>query len=172
MLGDLTEKIQASQNKLESLINQIPGYGGYRQKDQRRDADRLLRMHVAEQYDHMLERLNRIQLDLVSAGGLTDMMLLERGVSRLQLLIDLIRNASYGYSGLLDAIKVDDTTLDRLYDFDQSMLDGATSLNGLLDQVAAAAAAGHPVKEAGNALMAELDRLHRLFSDRQQVILS
>ena len=111
MLGDLTEKIQSSQNKLEELINKIPGYSGYRAKEQRRDADKILRMHVAEQYDQVLDRLNRVQYDLVSAGDLTGMMLLERAVSRLQLLVDRIRTASYGYAGLFDAIKVDDDAL-------------------------------------------------------------
>ena len=172
MLGDLTEKIQSSQNKLEELLNKIPGYGGYRQKDQRRDADKLLRMTVAEQYDQALDRLNKIQYDLVTAGDLTGMMLLERAVSRLQLLVDRIRTASYGYAGLFDAIKVDDAALDKLYDFDQSMMDGVTSLGAVLDNVAEAMAAASPVQEAGKALMTELERLHRLFSDRQQAILS
>ncbi|NLT74146.1 MAG: hypothetical protein GXX94_08160 [Chloroflexi bacterium] len=172
MLGDLTEKIQSSQNKLESLANKIPGYGGYRQKEQRRDADKLLRMLVAEQYDQVLDRLNRVQQDLVTAGDLTGMMLLERAVSRLQLLVDRIRTASYGYSGLFDAIKVDDQALDKLYDFDHSMMDGVTSLGEILDRIAASSAAGEPIQEAGNALATDLERLHRLFSERQQVILS
>jgi hypothetical protein len=172
MLGDLTEKIQSSQNKLEELLNRIPGYGGYRQKDQRRDADKLLRMHVAEQYDQVLDRLNKIQYDLVTAGDLTGMMLLERAVSRLQLLVDRIRTASYGYAGLFDAIKVDDAALDKLYDFDQSMMDGVASLGAVLDRITEAVAAASSAQEAGNALMAELERLHRMFSERQQAILS
>jgi len=172
MLGDLTEKIQSSHNKLEELINKIPGYSGYRAKEQRRDADKILRMHVAEQYDQVLDRLNRVQYDLVSAGDLTGMMLLERAVSRLQLLVDRIRTASYGYAGLFDAIKVDDDALDRLYDFDNSMLDGVATLSDTLDQIAAVIAEGQSVQELGNALMAELEALHRSFSERQQVILS
>lgn len=172
MLGDLTEKIQSSQTKFEQLINKIPGYGGYRQKEQRRDADKLLRMYVADQYDQLLERLNRVQYDLVNAGDLTGMMLLERVVSRLQLLVDRIRTASYGYAGLFDAIKVDDDALDRLYDFDQGMLEGVNTLSAALERVAEASAAGSPIQEPGKALMEEVDRLHRLFSDRQQAILS
>jgi len=100
------------------------------------------------------------------------MMLLERAVSRLQLLVDRIRTASYGYSGLFDAIKVDDQALDKLYDFDHSMMDGVTSLGEILDRIAASSAAGEPIQEAGNALATDLERLHRLFSERQQVILS
>ena len=171
MLGDLTEKIQSSQHKLEELANKIPGFAGYRAKEQRREADKLLRLHVAEQYDQLLDRLNRIQYELVTAGDLTGMMLLERGVSRLQLLVDRIRTASYGYAGLFDAIKVDDEALDRLYDFDQGMLDGVAALSSSLDAISASVAEGQSVQAAGNALMAELERLHRKFGERQQVIL-
>ncbi|MGI6368584.1 MAG: hypothetical protein ACOX2L_09565 [Anaerolineae bacterium] len=172
MLDDLTEKIQSSQNKLEQLIGQIPGFAGYRAKEQRREADKILRLHVASQYEDVLDRLNRVQYDLVSAGDLTGMMLLERAVSRTQLLIDRIRNASYGYTGLFDAIKMDEAALDRLYDFDQGMLDGAAALGEKLDAVVAASQAGQAVQEAGNALMEQLESLHRLFSERQQVMLS
>jgi hypothetical protein len=171
MLGDLTEKIQSSQNKLEQLANRIPGYGGYRQKEQRREADKLLRLHVASQYEELLERLNRVQYDLVSGGDLTGMMLLERGVTKLQLLVDRIRTASYGYAGLFDAIKVDDDALDRLYDFDHAMLDGVNRLSAVLDEVVSAAAAAGPVQESGTALIQELEQLHRLYSERQQVLL-
>jgi hypothetical protein len=172
MLGDLTEKIQSSQNKLEQLANKIPGYAGYRQKEQRRDADKILRMHVASQYDEQLDNLNRIQNELVTAGDLTGMMLLERAVSRLQLLVDRIRTASYGYAGLFDAVKVDDAALDKLYDFDNAMADGVAGLSTILDQITSAVAAGGPVQEPGKALAQELERLHRTWSERQQVLLS
>jgi len=52
------------------------------------------------------------------------------------------------------------------------VLDGVATLSDRLDQIAAVIAEGQSIQELGNALMAELEALHRSFSERQQVILS
>lgn len=171
MLGDLTEKIQSSQDKFEQLVAKIPGYAGYKQKEQRREADELLRLHVARQYEELLDRLNRLQYQLTDQGDLSGMMVLERAVSKLQLLIDRIRTASYGYAGLFDALKVDEDVLDRLYEFDQNMLAGVDTLSAMLDELTDIVNNAHPATEAANKLIGELERLHRTFGERQEVIL-
>ncbi len=170
MSGDLTEKVQASQSKLEELASQIPGYGGYKRKEQRREADKLLRMHVARQYEQQLSRLNEIEYGLTEQGRLGTIVALERAVMRLQLLIDRIKTASYGYAGLFDAIKVDEAALDRLYDFDEAMLTGVDRVGALLDSLAEAAEAEEPTVQA-NELVAELEALNNTFSQRHDVIL-
>jgi len=171
MLDDLTEKIQSSQNKLEELISRVPGFAGYRQKEQRREADKLLRLYVARQYEEQLTRLSNIQYAMVSQGRLKAMSTLERGVTKLQLLIDRIKTASYGYAGLFDAIKVDEGALDRLYSFDQAMLEGVDKIAADLDRLdEAAQAEAATLTEAGQ-LIADLEALNNTFSRRQDVIL-
>jgi hypothetical protein len=171
MLDDLTEKIQSSQNKLEQLISRVPGFAGYKQKEQRREADKLLRLYVARQYEEQLTRLSNVQYAMVSQGRLKAMSTLERGVTKLQLLIDRIKTASYGYAGLFDAIKVDEGALDRLYDFDQAMLEGVDKIAADLDRLdEAAQAEAATLTEAGQ-LIADLEALNNTFSRRQDVIL-
>lgn len=172
MLDDLTEKIQASQNKFEGLVSRIPGYAGYKQKEQRREADKLLRLHVARQYEEQLRRLGDVQYTLTSQGRLASIVTLERAAMRLQLLIDRIKTASYGYAGLFDALKVDEEALDKLYDFDQTMLDGVGRIAALLDKLAEAAQAEATTPAEANDLLAELAALNNTFSHRQDVIIS
>jgi hypothetical protein len=172
MLGDLTERIQASQNKIEALAARIPGYAGYKAREQRREADKLLRLHVARQYEAQMTRLQDIQGRMVDAGQFDAIFALERAVMRLQLLIDRIKTASYGYSGLFDAVKVDQTALDRLYDFDRAMLDSVEGLASRLDALDEAVGSGAPVTPAVNELLNELRALNDTFSTRQDVILA
>ena len=171
MLDDLTEKIQASQSKLEQLMSQIPGFAGYKQKEQRREADKLLRLHVARQYDGQLGRLSEIQYRLTSQGHLDVVVTLERAATKLQLLIDRIKTASYGYAGLFDAIKVDEEALDRLYDFDQAMLEGVDSVATLLDKLDEAVQKEAPTAAEAGDLIAELEGLNNTFGRRQDVLL-
>ena len=171
MVDDLTEKIQASQNKFEELVSKIPGYKGYKQREQRREADKLLRTHVASKYQEQLDRLNEIQYTLTSQGRLKVMVILERAVMKLQLLIDRIKTASYGYAGLFDAVKVDEELLDRLYDFDQDMLSGAEELSAKLDRLGEAANDESLGVEDANELVKDLESLNGRFSQRQDVFL-
>jgi hypothetical protein len=171
MLDDLTEKIQSSQNKLEQLISRVPGFAGYKQKEQRREADKLLRLYVARQYEEQLTRLSNVQYAMVSQGRLKAMSTLERGVTKLQLLIDRIKTASYGYAGLFDAIKVDEGALDRLYDFDQAMLEGVDKIAADLDRLDEAAQAEAAILTEAGQLIADLEALNNTFSRRQDVIL-
>ena len=172
MLDDLTEKIQASQNKVEALAARIPGYAGYKAREQRREADKLLRLHIARQYEAQMTRLQDIQGRMVDAGQLDALFALERAVMRLQLLIDRIKTASYGYSGMFDAVKVDQTALDRLYDFDRAMLDSVEGLASRLDALDEAVGSGAPASPAVNELLNELRALNDTFSTRQDVILA
>jgi hypothetical protein len=171
MLDDLTEKIQASQSKFENLVAKIPGYAGYKQKEQRREADKLLRLHVARQYEEQLRRLTEVQYALTASGRLASIVTLERAVMKLQLLIDRIKTASYGYAGLFDAIKVDEGVLDRMYEFDLAMLEGVNELATLLDRLSTAAETEATTAAEANDLVATLERLNTTFSERHDIIL-
>ena len=98
-------------------------------------------------------------------------MTLERAVAKLQLLIDRIKTASYGYAGLFDAVKVDEAALDRLYDFDEQMLAGVETLKGQLDGLEAAASQEEEAGSLSSELVSTLEGLNTTYSQRQDVIL-
>jgi hypothetical protein len=171
MQDDLTERVQSQQTKIEEMASKIPGYAGYKRKEQRREADRLLRHHVARQYEEQLKRLQDIQHDLSSQGRLTLMLAVDRAAIKLQLLIDRIKTASYGYSGVFDAVKVDEETLDNLYDFDRFMLAGVDEVRALLDRLGDAVQAEGGGDSEATELVRKADALNSDFGRRQDVLL-
>ena len=171
MVGDLTEKVQASQRKLEELAGRLPGFGGYKRKEQRREADKLLRMHVARACEGVLGRVNELQGKLSREGELRLLMVLERAVTKLQLLIDRLKTASYGYAGVFDALKVDEDVLDRLYAFDQDILQGIEEIGGLVDELEQFEGSDGDRDALAERLVSKLVELNNTFSHRQDVIL-
>lgn len=170
MVNDLTERIQSSQGKLQELAAKIPGIGGYQRKEQRREADRLLRMHIARQLEAQLARLANVQHTLTSRRRLDVNLALERATTKLQLLIDRLKTASYGYAGLFDAVKVDEEVLDRLYRFDERLLGGVDELATSMTQLEESLEDGDTMV-AADGLVRQLESLHTTFSQRQDVIL-
>jgi hypothetical protein len=171
MSDDLLDKVRQSQNKVEELVSTIPGYKGYKQKEQRREADKLLRSEVARRYEEQLKRLGEVQYTLSEEGELALLASVERAANKLQLLIDRLRTARYGYAGLFDALKVDEEVLDKLYDFDYAMLEGVDRVATSIDALAEAVEGDGDISDQADALVDQLTDLNNSFSRRQDIIL-
>jgi ribosomal protein L17 len=169
--GDMLETVHASQSAFEHLVNKIPGYAGYKAKELRREADKLLRMEVANKFDDQRKRLAELQHQLISQAQIEFLDDLERAVMKLQLLIDRIKTASYGYAGLFDAVKVKEEQLDALYDFDNQMLNFVDEVAADVDQVSSAIAAKEGIGEATTALVSTVTEANLAFGHREEAIL-
>ncbi|MGD9146227.1 MAG: hypothetical protein PVI80_11735 [Anaerolineae bacterium] len=169
--GDMLETVHASQSSFENLVNKIPGYAGYKAKELRREADKLLRMEIAAKFDDQRKRLAELQHQLISQAQIEFLDDLERAVMKLQLLIDRIKTASYGYAGLFDAVKVKEEQLDALYDFDNQMLNFVDEVAADVDQVSSAITAKEGVGEAISELVSTVSEANMAFGHREEAIL-
>lgn len=145
--------------KLRRLASLIPGYGGYMDREARRDADKLLRMRVAErlgdaltQLQHLGERLSR-DLKLDSLGAV------DRAVAQVRTIQSQVEHADYGFSGIFDLVAIGAPQLEALYEHD-------TALVALADAVVAQA---HKTAGASDeqTIAAELAALETVIQDFQ-----
>jgi len=169
--GDLLDTVTEALGGLEALVAKIPGYKGYKEKELRREADKLLRMQVASKLDDQRKRLSELQVQLVNQGQIQFVDDVDRAGMKLQHLIDRIRTASYGYAGLFDAVRVKEEELDALYEFDSEMLDFVDEIASDVDQVSSAIAAREGVDEAVEDLVGVVAEANQTFSHRQEAIL-
>lgn len=169
--GDLRETVESALGGLEGLIKKVPGYKGYKDKELRREADKLLREQIADQLDDQRRRLVELQNRAISQAQIEFLDDLERAVTKLQLLIDRVKTASYGYAGLFDALKVKEEQLDMLYEFDARMLASVNVIAADVDQVESAIAAREGVSEATAELADTIEQANRTFGHRHEAIL-
>ena len=169
--GDMLETVHASQSSFENLANKIPGYAGYKAKELRREADKLLRMEIAAKFDDQRKRLAELQHQLISQAQIEFLDDLERAAMKLQLLIDRIKTASYGYAGLFDAVKVKEEQLDALYEFDNQMFSFVDEVAGDTDRVSSAITAKEGVGEAITDLVNTVTEANLTFGHREEAIL-
>lgn len=169
--GDLRDRVEAALSGLENIIRKIPGFGGYKEKELRREADKLVRTEVARQLDDQRERLSELQNNLIRQAQIEFVDDLERTVIKLQLLIDRMKTASYGYAGLFDAVKVKEEQLDALYEFDQKMLDFVDDIAAGTDKVASAISAREGIGGAIEELVDILNEANQTLGHRHEAIL-
>lgn len=106
----------------------LPGFRGYKLKEQRREADRIVRTYVYDSLEHSRDDL------MSSLQSLTDNKLSElvepmnRLVAKLDRLAQKINHASYGYAGFFDSVRVEEPDLDRMLAYDTQLVDSARKL--------------------------------------------
>jgi len=172
MIGDLRRRVTEALGGLERVVASIPGYKGYKDKELRREADRLLREHIARQLDEGRRKLTELQIQLLNSGHLRLTDDLERATMKLQILLDKLKTARYGYSGFFDAVKVKEEELDALYAFDETLLKEAAKAGEAITKLAQAIKANEGIEQAIAELTAVAQGLLDTFAKREEAILA
>lgn len=168
---DPLNEIQDADNLLGKIRSKLSEFVGYVDREQRRQADKLLRQEVADRYEDQWSRINSLQRDLVDEGGLEWVDDLEASALKIRAFIDRVRTASYGYAGLFDHVKIDSEELSRLYAFDYSLLEKADELEQAVDQVESSIG-GDDLKSAMKHLETVSQQAVDLYNRREETILA
>jgi len=168
-MSDLFETVLNAQDGLTKLISKIPGFKGYMERASRRAADKLLRDQIALKYSELAARTSRLQVDIADAGQLDFLDDMEKVGRKLRTFTDRMKNASYGYSGFFDAVKINEKELAQIYAFDAAFFDLSDQINNGLDNVEAGIG-GEGLKAAIRAVNTLARQATETYDRRYQVI--
>lgn len=138
---DLRNRVDQDRGTLKRLQLLVPGYSGYRQGEDLRAADSLLRLQVADRIARSRGTVESTRSTLSQAGRfdrLNDLAVLNADLMRLE---GQIRHAEQGYSGFSAAIRVNPSNLEKLYEYDYGFVAAADALARGLDGLPGAAMA-------------------------------
>ncbi len=170
-MGDIYEKIKDSRTALEKLTNFIPGWSGYQERQTRRKADQLLRQTLADKLTGQRRRLDVAQKDLINHGKMDLLDDVGSAVTQLQTFIDRVRLASYGYSGLFDAAKINEAELEQMYNFDAALFEYVERLDAANDRLQEVIPSGQGLVETIRILQDICREANSTFDQREHVIL-
>jgi hypothetical protein len=165
-MDPILDKARGQQNALERLVNSIPGFKGYNEKELRRDADRVQREYLASRLDEAKKYLDQIAATASRMGALDAINDVETARKRIDKVANRIRYADRGYAGFFDAIKVDEVALDRVYQFDLALVDNVEAAR----TAAQAAPGSQNVVEGVRTLISHLDVMDGALADRESLL--
>lgn len=171
-MSDLFEKVTGGQDIFKKLGSYIPGFKGYIERQNRRASDKLLRETVADRFEEQWKRTSAIQADMISQGMIELIDDMEKAAIQLRTFIDKIRTASYGYSGLFDAVKINEDELAQLYAFDNAFFDVAEQVGHALDNIEASMGDSDGLKAAIRNLTSLTREAVTTFERRNEVFTS
>lgn len=126
-MPDIVEKVKAERGLFERIISYIPGYHGYKEKEIRRESDRLVRQNA---FSNLKKASDIFKRSLSYGSSLPESKRLpaDRVVSRLDLVKERVAKAVGGYSGFFDAVKVREDKLDQIISLDYELVSLSASL--------------------------------------------
>lgn len=136
-MSDALNRVIGESNFLKKIMSKLPGFKGYIEREDRRNADKLLRESLADRYEAIWQRISSLQKEAISNNELEKIDDLENSALKIRQFIDRIRTASYGYAGFFDVINVETEELDAIYAYDLTMLDLETEISRAVDNVEA-----------------------------------
>lgn len=151
----------------------IPGFRGYKEKEIRRESDRLIRNHLNLKLSAAKTDLRSIFQKLADRRYLDVTTDMDRLVAKMDRVTEKVNHASYGYTGFFDAVKVKEQNLDRMIDFDNQLIDGADGLANDIDAFKATLSSGDTknLKDRIQALTDKVESFEDAFDKREEVIL-
>ena len=136
-MNEFFERVTGDQDPLKKLASYIPGFKGYVERENRRAADKLMRDTIARRFEELYKRLSALQAELINQGGIEYIDDLEKAAIQMRTFTDKVRNATYGYAGLLDAVKINEDELAKIYAYDAAFFDTADAIKNAIDNIEA-----------------------------------
>jgi hypothetical protein len=130
-------KVSEDTDIFKKIASKIPGFGGYIERTKRRDSDKLVRETIFDRFRELEGRVSKLQRDFISQGEITYVDDLESTAIKLRTFADRVKTATRGYSGLFDAVKINEEELIKLYEYDAAMLDLTDAVGNAIDNVEA-----------------------------------
>jgi hypothetical protein len=169
---DIRQTVDQDRGFVKKLELLIPGFRGYRQGEDARAADALLRLQVADRLKATILSLQSCREGLVQNNqyiGLTD---IANAISDVQRLEGRIRHAEQGYSGIASAVRVNPASVDKLYEYDYGFVSAADQLGQAVGPIQNASSSGDAsaIQQSVRAFRPLVNQLDQTFQARMRAI--
>jgi soluble cytochrome b562 len=169
---DYAEKVRKERSLLERIMGYIPGYRGYKEKELRRESDRLVRMETVNRLKTAKTTFRRSFANpmLVQKLSGEDTYRFEALTSRFDRVTQRIDRAVAGYAGMFDAIKVKEDKLDTVIKHDLDLIEKAESIKADVEKAVSIEPATDDWRTAMDTLISKIEELDKLVDERSSLL--
>ncbi len=169
---DYLEKVRKERTLLERIIGYIPGYRGYKEKELRRESDRLVRTEAVNRLKAAKTTIKRSFANPLVVQKLSgeDSYRFEALMARLDRVTQRIDRAVAGYAGMFDAVKVKEDKLDGVIEHDLGLIEKAEALRVDVEKVVRMEPGKDDWRTTMDELITKSEELDGLVNRRSEVI--
>ena len=153
--------------KLESLISLIPGLSEKKGLGLS-EVDNEFRVHLSEKVTRGMEGMLEIKEEFSGEGKIGVLGQMDQSAKRLSKICDSLKSDRYSHSAASD--KFSGQELDRLYDFDMTLLEEVDKLDLMVEEIATSDGYDAKVREEIKKLDKYLNEVEELLSKRSELL--
>jgi hypothetical protein len=170
-MPDLRERVEEDRGLLKKIQMHIPGFAGYRRREDLRTADNILRIQLADRLVKVKERVEAARTELVRNYQTGELENVGGMIFKMTELDGRVRHAEHGYSGISADVRIEEPELNRIYEFDLALLEGISALMARADEVKACARKDNDaVHNAVDSLRQAVEQFEDTFERRMKVV--
>jgi hypothetical protein len=171
-MADLREKVIEDRGIISRIQTFIPGFSGYRTKEDLRAADNMLRMQMAEKLASIRSDAESCRSVMAANYSLEHLERLGMLVNRFKAVEQEVSHAAQGYSGISAKTKVGDVELNKLYEYDYSLVSSLADMAADAQKLKAAVSTDNKasIKENIEALAARIEAFEAVFKKRMAAV--
>ena len=153
-------------------MSYVPGYRGYKEKELRRESDRLVRMEAARRLKASKETLRRGLASPLNVQRLSteDAWRLEALAASLDRVTQRIDRAVAGYAGFFDAVKVREDKLERVLQHDLELVEMAEGVRAEMERSSKVEPGTEDWRKAIDGLITRVEELDTLVDRRDEML--
>jgi hypothetical protein len=166
------ERVEESDRLTERLMKVIPGFRGYKIREERREADRIVRDYIFRVLKGSRDDLMGC-FQLLSKAGMKEAMEPTNPLlAKMDRVAEKVNRASYGYGGFFDSVRIDAPQLDQMVNYDTQMMDMARKLADSISTFKTQLSQGNfeDARTVESGLDNSIAQLEALFDRRKSVI--
>jgi uncharacterized phage infection (PIP) family protein YhgE len=170
---DVYAQAKSQMRLSERIAAALPGFRGYKEKELRRESDKLIRNHLTLKLSKGKDNMRNISQRIVDKRYLDVMPDVDRLVAKMDRITEKVNHASYGYSGFFDVVKIKEDNLDRMISYDNQLIDSVNTLTDAIDALKTQLVGGDytSLKEKIQGVTDKFDLLEDAFDKRQEIIM-
>ncbi|MEM2098997.1 MAG: hypothetical protein QXU99_04540 [Candidatus Bathyarchaeia archaeon] len=169
---DYLGKVRGERGLLEKIMGYIPGYRGYKEKELRRESDRLVRMEIVNMLKAAKTTFRRAFTSPSALQKLAgdDAYRFDTFNARLDRVTQRIDRAVAGYAGMFDAVKVKEDKLDAVVQHDAVLIEKAEAVKSNVEKVVNIPPATEDWRTSMDTLISQVEELDRMIDERSSLL--
>jgi hypothetical protein len=171
-MADLREKVVEDRGIISRIQTFIPGFSGYRAKEDLRAADNMLRMQLAEKMAAVRREAESCRSVMAANGSLEYLERLGVLINRFKTVEQEVGHAAQGFSGVSAKVKVGDAELNQLYEYDFSLASSLADMGAEVQKLKAAVDSDNKasIRQNVEAMASRIETFDAAFRRRMAVV--
>jgi hypothetical protein len=125
---DLRKTVEQNRGTWKKLQLKIPGLEEYRKLEDIRAADQLLRKQISDNLNDSKAKLEELKKTITIKNDFSNLTIIGSTISQIQQISGVIQHAQQGSAGISPAIRIDESVLNKLYEYDFNSINASEKI--------------------------------------------